>query len=97
MIVKLVELFEVRQHNDRTSYSLREVFINPEQIACLREDILSSRKLEAGLLPENLDNRQRFTKIHLNRGMSGIDIVVVGDPMAIKEKLSLETKTLLKG
>ena len=97
MIVKLVELFEVKKHSDRTSYSLREIFINPEQIACLREDPLTTKKLEAGLLPENLDKRQRFTKIHLNRGMSGIDIVVVGDPMAIKEKLSKETKILLKG
>ena len=97
MIVKLIELFEIRQHNDRTSYSLREVFVNPEQISCLREDVLSSKKLDAGLLPENLDKRQRFTKIHLNRGMSGIDLIVVGDPAAIKEKLSLETRTLLKG
>ena len=97
MIIKLVELFETRQHNDRTTYGLREVFVNPEQIACLREDVLSTRKLEAGLLPENLDKRQQFTKIHLNRGMSGIDITVVGDPSSIKEKLNLETRTLLKG
>ena len=97
MIVKLVELFEVKKHNDRASYSLREVFINPEQISCLREDALSSKKLEAGLLPENLDKRQRFTKIYLNRGMSGIDLIVVGDPMTIQEKLSIETRTLLKG
>lgn len=97
MIVKLVEVYEIKNHNARSSYDLREVFVNPEQIACLREDSLAANKLEAGLLPENLDRRQKFTRIYLNRGMHGTDITVVGDPASIKEKLNVETRTLLKG
>ena len=97
MIVKLVEVYEIKNHNARSSYDLREVFVNPEQIACLREDSLATNKLEAGLLPENLDRRQKFTRIYLNRGMHSTDITVVGDPASIKEKLNVETRTLLKG
>jgi hypothetical protein len=97
MIIKLVEVYEIKNHNARASYDLREIFINPEQITCLREDSLATSKLEAGLLPENLDRRQKFTRIHLNRGMSGIDVTVVGGPASIKEKLNIETRTLLKG
>ena len=97
MIVKLIEIYEVgrQQSTDKTTFSLREVFVNSEHIACLREDTSTSKKLQSGLLPEELDDRQRFTKIHLNRGLSGIDLVVVGDPHIIQEKLL--GKTLLKG
>jgi hypothetical protein len=98
MIVKLVEIYELsrRPTPEETSYSLREVFVNPEHVTCLREDMITSKKLESGLLPQNLDLRQKFTKIHLNRGLSGIDIIVVGDPSSIQEKLLGENK-LLKG
>ena len=97
MIVKLIEIYEVgrQQSADKTTFSLREVFVNSEHIACLREDTSTSKKLQSGLLPKELDPRQRFTKIHLNRGLSGIDLVVVGDPQIIQEKLL--GKILLKG
>jgi hypothetical protein len=99
MIIKLVEIFEISRHHSENTpfYSLREIFVNPEHVTCLREDEHTVKKLEAGLLPEQLDVRQRFTKIHLNRGFSGIDIIVVGDPSSIKEKLNKDTRTLLKG
>ena len=99
MIIKLVEVFAAnKQHtHDKPTYSLREVFVNPEHVTCLREDTITAKKLEANLLPEDLNQQQRFTKLHLNRGLSGIDLTVVGDPNTIKEKLSVHTKTLLKG
>ena len=95
MIVKLIEV--VGDHNiGESSYTLREVFINPEQIICLREDPLTDSKLQAGLLPENLDQRQKFTTIYLNN-WSGPSPTVVGDPASIREKLNIETRALLKG
>jgi hypothetical protein len=97
MIIKLIEVYEMGRQlqAEKATFSLREVFVNSEHVACLREDTTTSKKLESGLLQEELDPRQRFTKIHLNRGLSGIDLVVVGDPRIIQEKLS--GKTLLKG
>tara|TARA_A100001515_G_scaffold131861_1_gene119916 strand:- start:934 stop:1230 length:297 start_codon:yes stop_codon:yes gene_type:complete len=98
MIVQLVEIYELnrRPSSEEAAYSLREVFVNPEHVTCLREDVVTGKKLESGLLPSDLDSRQKFTKIHLNRGLSGIDLTVVGDPSTIQEKL-LGTKQLLKG
>ena len=47
---------------------------------------------------EDLDENQSFTKIYLNRGQAGIDLVVVGMPGNIQEKLGLTSeKQLLKG
>ena len=97
MVVRMVEVHETARHSGEGSppFSLREVFVNPEHVACLREDLAMGKKLHSGLLPEELDSRQRFTKIHLNRGLSGIDLVVVGDPKTIQNKLT--GQILLKG
>lgn len=98
MIVKLVEIYELNRRpiEDGATYSLREVFVNPEHVTCLREDMNTGKKLKSGLLPDNLDPRQRFTKIHLSRGLSGIDLIVIGEPSSVQEQL-LGTKQLLKG
>ena len=97
MIIKLIEIFELgrRRPDEKASLSLREVFVNPTHVTCLREDTTTSKKIQSGMLAEELDSRQRFTKIHLNRGLSGIDLVVVGAPAVIQEKLL--GKVLLKG
>lgn len=97
MIIKLVEIYKLNAipSGDKVGYSLREVFVNSEHIACLREDLITEKRLKAGHLPEELDDRQRFTKIHLNRGLSGIDLTVVGAPDTIQKKLV--GTTLLKG
>ena len=48
-------------------------------------------------LTDNLDERQTFTKIYIDRGHTGIDMTVVGDVRQIKEKLGLNKRALLKG
>ena len=53
--------------------------------------ILSAR---SGDMPEDLDKRQSFTRLHLDRGQLGMDIVVVGSPDQILEKLGLSAKVL---
>ena len=96
MIIKLVEVFEStsRSRDAKTSYCLREVYINPDHVVCLREDLSMKRKLEADLLPEDMNPNQQFTKVSLNRGHSGIDLVVVGPPSTIENKLKAQ---ILKG
>ena len=63
MIIKLVEIFESigRSRNSRTSYSLREVYVNPNHVVCLREDVSMRKKLEAKILNEGVDLKQKFT------------------------------------
>ena len=98
MVVKFVEVYEsTKTHSNDTSrtYSLREVFVNPEQVVCVRTDDSFKQKLLEGTLPKNLDDRQEFTRIYLNRGQVGLDVVVVGQASMIEQKLN--NKQLLKG
>jgi hypothetical protein len=102
-MVKLVEVttdtvYSKSVSDDATGkkYSFREVIVNPDHIVCLREDpatILASR---SGDMPADLDKRQSFTRLYIDRGQLGMDIVVVGSPNQVLEKLGLSGK-MLKG
>ena len=100
----MIKLVEVCAHNKYTNnskkqYSLREIYVNPEHVVCIREDASAQNSLQEGQMPEGLDVRTRFSKLHLNRGNNGLDIIVVGEPNHIKEKLGIlnQQKKLLKG
>ena len=96
----MVKLIEVQKNNKYTggeqSYALREVYINPKHVVCLREDKAAKKDLNEGLMPKDLDTRQEFTKVHLNRGQNGIDITVIGTPTAVENQLKT-AQQLLKG
>ena len=100
-MVKLIEVCKPSNYTtlgDRAMYTLKEVFINPQHVVCLREDNLARRHLAEGRMPPDLDTRQEFTKVHINRGQSGIDITVVGNPVMIEQQLNIEKQqVLLKG
>ena len=51
---------------------------------------------EQGILPAGLANDHRFTKLTINRGHTGTEIVVVGAPDTIETTLNKE-KQLLRG
>ena len=48
-------------------------------------------------MPEGLDPRHEFTKLHINSGNSSFDITVVGSPDIVEEKLAAKNNSLLKG
>jgi hypothetical protein len=50
-----------------------------------------------GSLPEGLDNKQEFSRVYMNRGQAGLDVVVIGNPAVIEEKLNVRNKKILKG
>lgn len=79
------------------TYTLREVTINPQHVICLREDSTMPNRLTEGSLPEGIDQRQRFTKVILDKGQSGLELVVVGSPNQISEKLKISTRKMLMG
>tara|TARA_R110002124_G_scaffold133789_1_gene296328 strand:+ start:439 stop:714 length:276 start_codon:yes stop_codon:yes gene_type:complete len=91
-MTKLVEVY--KQLN---GYMLREVYVNPKHIVAMRQDDRMTSVLKEGKLPDQLDQRQDFTKLYVDRGNTGIDITVVGDLNTIKEKLGLDNRSLLKG
>lgn len=93
MIVEFVEVRLCETRDGGKSYLLKECFINSEEVSLLREDDVALARLNAGLLPENLDRRQRFTKIYLNN----CEVTVVGDPRTVGKKLNIDTRALLRG
>ena len=90
----MIRLIEVQKN--LSGYRLGEVYINPKHVVAMRPDDKMIRVLEEGSLPD-LDERQSFTKLYVDRGHTGIDITVVGDLHHIKEKLGIDSRTLLKG
>ncbi len=96
----LVRLTEICQNNMLTSknqaYTLREVFINPEHVVMIREEARMQQLKEQGALPDNLDEGHRFTKLTINRGHTGTEIVVVGAPDIIEKSLN-QNKKLIRG
>ncbi len=95
--VEFVELYNRRGEGTIRDYSLRTIYINPAHVVSLVEDTRSSRLLQEGSLPENLDPRQQFTSICLNVGSSGNSIIVVGPIQDTHSKLYENRKTLLRG
>jgi len=96
--IKLVEVYEScgaskkvetnKEMNKR--YSLRDVIINTNNIASICEDIAFKQKQKIGYLPDNLDERQSFSRIQLNfsGNLSAASIVVIGDPVLIFQKIN---------
>jgi alkanesulfonate monooxygenase SsuD/methylene tetrahydromethanopterin reductase-like flavin-dependent oxidoreductase (luciferase family) len=86
-VVKFVEISRELNIAEAKDYKLREVYINPEHVVMLREDVHASRLLQERSLPVDLDERQRFTRLTMQRGSSGTEVVVVGTPDVVREKL----------
>ena len=95
----LVKLTEVCHNNTLTTqqdYTLREVFVNPEHVVMIREEARMRQLNEQGALPADLDSSHQFTKLTINRGHTGTEIVVVGAPALIEGQLNRK-KELLRG
>ena len=93
--VDLVEVYESPTWHDGTrltndKYCLRQVIINPDFVAAVRENTMLEEQLQSGHFPEHLDARQKFTKLQmsLGSGQSSVTINVVGDIETIIEKLT---------
>tara|TARA_R100000664_G_scaffold34022_1_gene53498 strand:+ start:1665 stop:1958 length:294 start_codon:yes stop_codon:yes gene_type:complete len=97
MLVRLTEIFSNGAVTTPNTYTLREVFVNPEHVVMIREERRLKEMNERGVINENLNKNHRFSKLTINRGQSGTDIVVIGAPDLIETKLQRSTKQLLRG
>ena len=95
-LVKLTEVCQNGAVTTRQDYTLREVFINPEHVIMIREEARMRQLNEEGLLPAGLKHEHRFTKLTINRGHTGTEIVVVGAPDVVESSLNTR-KELLRG
>ena len=63
------KLIEVTQNSAATkTYSLREVFINPEFVVSLIPDTNTTRLLNEGRLPDGLSKQTEFTRVTIHKG-----------------------------
>ena len=95
-LVKLTEVCHNSTLTTQQNYTLREVFVNPEHVVMIREESRMRHLNEQGVLPADLDSSHQFTKLTINRGHTGTEIVVVGAPATIETTLN-QQKTLLRG
>ncbi len=102
MLINLDEIVEVTKYSSRSmmgpTFVKREISINPDHIVCLKEDEVIRTKINGPNRPDFLSGEEKFTKIYLNRGHSGIDVVVMGDVNMVREKIkSMQQKKVLLG
>ena len=95
-LVKLTEVCHNSALTTKQDYTLREVFVNPEHVVMIREEARMQQLNEQGLLADNLDPAHKFTKLTINRGQTGTEIVVVGAPYVIENSLNSK-KGLIRG
>lgn len=95
-MIKLTEVLSPGAVLSEQKFLLREVFVNPEHVVMIREEARMRQLNEEGLLPDNLNLDHQFSKITINRGQTGTEIVVVGSPDLIETKLKANKK-LLRG
>ena len=101
----MIQLVEIVENSIATrpteKYTLREIYISPEHIIMVRDDPSTSRVLmEAVDILPDLKRSVGFSKITINRGTTGQEIVVVGTVSSIYEKIEgvkIRNKQLLRG
>ena len=94
----LVELIEIKR-DTRGIYSLGKVYINPQQIIYMSENLNMKESLKEGKINLSLNQSfTSFTNIKLNHNSYSSDIIVVGHPELIESKIATkQKKELLKG
>ena len=95
-LVKLTEVCHNSTLTTQQDSTLREVFVNPEHVVMIRDEARMQQLHERGELPPDLNVNHRFTKLTINRGHTGTEIVVVGAPDLIEQTLH-QNKQLLRG
>ena len=96
MLVKLTEVCSNGAVTTNKRFSLREIFVNPEHVILIREEKRMRDLNERGGVAEGLDPAHQFSKLTINRGQSGTEIIVVGAPETVESTLK-NGKQLLRG
>jgi len=98
MLIKLTEVCVNGTYSTSQNYLLKEIFINPDHVIMIREEARIKQLNEQGHVHKDLSPSHEFSKLTINRGNTGTEIVVVGGPSHIETKLNKpRKKQLLNG
>jgi hypothetical protein len=99
-MIQLVEIVEApASASFKDRFHIREIYLSPEHIIMVREErnverVIFETKNEVPGIPSGM----KFTKLTINRGTTGQDIIVLGSVDMIHEKIQKSlSKKLLKG
>jgi hypothetical protein len=79
------------------NWYLNKVVINPQHIAMVAESQEHNRLLREGKINLGFGGNIQFSKVQMALTSGFNELIVIGSPAAIMEKLSNNTKQLLKG
>ena len=98
MLIKLTEVCANGAVTTNQQYTLREILVNPEHVIMIREEARMRQLNERHVIAPGLNPDHAFSKITINKGHTGTDIVVVGHPEIIEKQLNKSnTPKLLRG
>jgi len=99
MLIKLIEVARRSAINaGKADYTMNEIFVNPENIVSIREDMQFNTLFQEGQLPwEELSAHATFSTLTMNSGGISNTVTVAGSPSHIQEKCFHAKKQLLKG
>ena len=90
----LVELVQIKFNYD-SNYTLSTIYVNPLHIVSLSEDSRMKRALSEGKMNLEIHESATFTRLTLNESRAFSEMVVVGDPREIHEKIYNSKKRIL--
>ena len=96
-MIRLVEVTKKGAEYDpaigmnKNVFGLREIFINPQMIISMRDDVGLREKNSKDQIIENLNKDSEFTALTLNAGTNGKTITVVGSVRSVCERLGTHT------
>jgi hypothetical protein len=101
-MIQLVEIVEasVPTNNPKDRYSVREIYVSPEHIIMVREDRSTNASLLENSSNPHISAGMKFSRITINKGSAGQDVVVLGSVDMIYEKIEsskIKSKQLLRG
>jgi hypothetical protein len=86
MLIKFVKVQEKNEigesHTLNKKFSLKEIFLNSTSIVSLEDD-----EYFTSIYPKDNNKEQKFTRIKINIGNLGEEIVVVGDSKLLMKKI----------
>lgn len=99
-MIQLVEIVEASvPTHPKDRYSVREIYVSPEHIIMVREDRSTNTSLLEGSNPQ-IPAGMKLSRITINKGSAGLDVVVLGSVEMIYEKIEsckIKSKQLLRG
>ena len=97
MLIRLTEVYGNGVIASNPTYTLREVFVNPEHVVFIRHMDSESTVRLTEALRESSPRVKNLSLISVNRGSVGEDIIVAGSVEEINRKLNENSAMDLRG